>query len=134
MILLDGENTGWQEFVTTLQEAILWQETPTHYLFELENMASATLYYFIADVIETNPRYTMARVNIATQNPTQSSVEIEERGLFRYTIYGQDSSTNLDPEDGSVIGVAETGILRITGEEIGTMPDLDIPNNVIYYE
>ncbi len=134
MILLDGSNSGWQEFCLTLQEAILWEGTPTHYLLELENMASSTAYYLVANVVETNPRYTMIQMRISTNDPTGGSVEIDETGMFRYNVYGQNSSTNLDPEDGSVIGLAESGILVIRGENVATFPDLDIPDNILYYE
>jgi hypothetical protein len=134
MILINGGSSAWQEFCLTLQEAILWEGTPTHYLMEWVCMASGTPYYMIANVVETNPRYTMIQARIGTSDPTGGSALITERGLFRYNVYGQNSSTNLDPEDGSVIGVAESGILRITGEEIGQFPDLDLPDNILYYE
>ena len=55
-------------------------------------------------------------------------------GLYTYTIYGQNSSTNKDPNDASVVGICEIGPARFEGSRAWNIPTLDIPDNIIYYE
>lgn len=134
MILLNGSNAGWQTFVMTLQEAITWEGSVTHYLMEFTNKASNNVYRCILNVIEDNPRYTMAQIQIDNENPLNGEVLCSERGQFEYTIYGQNSASNLNPAGEDVVGVVEIGILQITGESVGQFPALNIPANVVYYE
>ena len=135
MITLNGSGAGVQTFVATLQQAKSWLTLPiTNYLFEVTNMASNTVYYFIADVTADNPRFTEVSFEFATDDPTAGKVKIEERGLFYYKAYGQNSATNLDPTDAVVSGVVNVGTMRITGEDAADFPAITIPADVIYYE
>ena len=107
----------------------------THYLVVLRNDASEETYAFIANVTYDNERYSQFRVSTATDNPTAGNILLTESGLYTYTIYGQKSDTNLDPEDISVAGVCEVGACRVKATE--TYFNFDnptVPDNVIYYE
>ena len=81
-----------------------------------------------------NERYTKAALPTDNDDPLNGEVLLDESGLYTYTIYGQTSETNLDPSDTSVVGVCETGMLRVTAEDAWNVPDISIPDNVIYYE
>jgi len=107
----------------------------TDYLVVLRNDASEETYAFIANVTYDNERYSQFRISTATDNPTAGNILLTESGLYTYTIYGQNSDTNLDPEDASIVGVCEVGACRVTAT--GTYFDFDnptVPDNVIYYE
>ena len=62
------------------------------------------------------------------------SLTITQSGLYTYTVYGQNSSSNTDPTNGSVVGICETGAARVAAEAAWTTPDISIPDNVVYYE
>lgn len=106
-----------------------------HYLVVLRNDASEETYAFIANVEYDNERYSQFRISTATNDPTAGSILLTESGLYTYTIYGQNSTTNRDPEDASVVGVCEVGACRVRPTD--TYFDFDnptVPDNVIYYE
>jgi hypothetical protein len=63
-----------------------------------------------------------------------NAVLITESGLYTYKIWGQNSPTNLDPADASVVGICEVGPCRVSDEPAWTIPAVSIPDNVIYYE
>lgn len=46
-------------------------------------------------------------------NLTITTVGITQSGRYRYIVYGQNSSTNTDAEDASVVGIVEIGYLVI---------------------
>lgn len=107
----------------------------TDYLVVLRNDASEETYAFIANVIYDNERYSQFRISTATDNPTAGNILLTESGLYTYTIYGQNSDTNLDPEDASVVGVCEVGACRITDNQVYFNYDSPtVPDNIIYYE
>ena len=57
-----------------------------------------------------------------------------DTGFYNYTIYGQNSISNLDPLNGSVVGKCEVGVMQIKGADAWSVPTISIPNNVVYYE
>lgn len=59
---------------------------------------------------------------------------LPDSGLYTYTIYGQNSTTNTDPTDLSVVGSCTTGTIRLTASAAWDTPAITIPDNVIYYE
>ena len=135
MIELDGTSAEDQTFVVTPQQAAQWIEDPfTVYLFEATCDASDSAYYWIGDKLVDNPRFTKIQINLTIDFPEGGNIKIEERGLFRYTIYGQTSTTNLDPKNESVVGVLERGVMRISGALPYTLPTFETPPSVIYYE
>lgn len=135
MITLDGSLTTAQAFNVTPQEARQWtSQNFTVYLFEAISQVSDRAYYWIGARQVDNDRYTQIQINISVDNPTAGNVLITERGLFRYTIYGQTSLTNLDPTNASVVGILETGVMRITGETGYSYPNFATPDSYIYYE
>jgi len=128
-------NTLTQRMYCTPFEARKFLPSFTHYLVVLRNDASEETYAFIANVEYDNERYSQFRISTATNDPTAGSILLTESGLYTYTIYGQNSTTNRDPEDASVVGVCEVGACRVRPTD--TYFDFDnptVPDNVIYYE
>lgn len=108
--------------------------TFTRYLLVLTNDATKDTTSCILNVEVDNERYTRAALPTDNPDPVNGEVLLKESGLYTYAIYGQTSETNLDPTDASVVGVCETGVLRVTAEAAWNIPDVNIPDNVIYYE
>lgn len=134
MITLTPNSSSEQFFYLTLQEAKKDFDTFTDYLVLFQSMASKESYYFVADVATDNARYTKISILTARDSATDGDILLTESGLYFYKVWGQNSSTNLDPEDASVVALIEEGSLTVTGETGYTIPDITIPDNIIYYE
>lgn len=104
----------------------------TYYLLELTNQATQEKHYAVPVLTYDNERYT--QFDLPTNSDTLNAVLITESGLYTYKIWGQNSATNLDPADASVVGICEVGPCRVSDEPAWTIPAVSIPNNVIYYE
>ena len=104
----------------------------TNYLLELTNEATEEKHYAVPVFSYDNERYT--QFDLPTNSDTLNAVLIIESGLYTYKIWGQNSSTNLDPTDASVVGICEVGSCKVSDEPAWTIPAVTIPDNVIYYE
>ncbi len=71
------------------------------------------LYSLILDVSNENDRYTLLDIGTDVNDALNGSIQIAEVGQYRYTVYGQNSATNLDHENAEVVGVVENGVLLI---------------------
>lgn len=120
-------NTNNQTLRLTLDEARQFLPQYTHYLLELiheENSSVGNSKYQVPVVLNENSRITELRV---------STIALLLTGTYRYNVYGQNSSTNLDPANASVVGIAESGWLVLTDSEAYyTIPDITLDNDVIY--
>ena len=113
-------------------EARKFMASFTHYLLELTNQATEKKHYAVPVLTYDNERYT--QFDLPTDADATNSVLITESGLYTYKLWGQNSSTNLDPEDASVVGLCEVGPCKVSDEAAWTIPSVTIPDNVIYYE
>ena len=104
----------------------------TDYLLELTNQATQEKHYAVPVLTYDNERYT--QFDLPTNSDTLNAMLITESGLYTYKIWGQNSATNLDPADASVVGICEVGPCRVSDEPAWTIPAVSIPDNVIYYE
>lgn len=134
MIHLNPNSATEQFIYLTLQEMKKDLDPFTHYLIILENMASTDKHAFVGDVEVDNARYT--KISVYTNQPlgSASRVLLTQTGFYTYKAYGQNSSTNLNANDASVVGLLEQGTLNVAGATGYTIPDITIPDNVIYYE
>lgn len=110
-------NTAAQKLYTTAyQGRALLDESFSDYLIVFYQNIGDTQYAVIGDVETDNNRYTEFNIDTNDDDPTVGNVQIDEdiNGFFRYFIYGQNSSTNLDPMDAVVVGEVERGLLYIT--------------------
>lgn len=129
------KNTAAQLLYLTLKEGeLLLANTYTHYLLELTNEQTLQKLYAIPTQIAQNDRYTTIQIGTNANTPTAASLLINYPARFSYVVYGQNSSTNLDPTDAVVEGVIEKGYLIV--EDITTPrftePNLTIDNDITY--
>jgi len=134
MITLLPNSSTEQFFYLTLQEAKKDFDAFTNYLVEFRSLASEEEFYFIADVVTDNARYTKISINTDADQPTAGHILLTESGQYSYRVWGQNSTTNLDPTDATVVAMIERGTLTVTGETGYTIPSISIPDNVIYYQ
>ncbi len=106
----------------------------TNYLVLFQSMASREDYYFIGDVATDNARYTALSIFTNLDDPLNGDILLEESGQYFYKVWGQNSTTNLDPTDATVIALIEEGTLDVTGAVGYNIPTIDVPDNVIYYQ
>ena len=106
--------------------------TFTHYLIVLTNEATEATHKAVLNTSVDNARET--KFDLPTDADAAGEVLITQSGLYSYTVYGQNSSSNTDPTNGSVVGICETGAPRVATEAAWTTPDISIPDNVVYYE
>lgn len=129
------KNTAAQLLYLTLKEGeLLLSNTYTHYLLELTNEQTLQKLYAIPTKIAENDRYTTIQIGTNANTPLAASLLINYPARFSYIVYGQNSSTNLDPTDAVVEGVIEKGYLIV--EDITTPrftePNLTIDNDITY--
>jgi hypothetical protein len=129
------KNTAAQLLYLTLKEGeLLLANTYTHYLLELTNEQTLQKLYAIPTKIAENDRYTTIRIGTNANTPTAASLLINYPARFSYIVYGQNSSTNLDPTNAAVEGVIEKGYLIV--EDVTTPrftePNLTIDNDITY--
>ena len=129
------KNTAAQLLYLTLKEGELLLANPyTNYLLELTNEQTLEKLYAIPLQIAQNDRYTTIQIGTNDNEPTDASLLINYPARFSYIVYGQNSSTNLDPTDEAVVGIIEKGYLIV--EDITTprftQPNLTIDSDIAY--
>lgn len=105
-------STASQTIYLSLKEGrYLYDDTFTDYLMVLTNESTGQKFYVIPVLTAEVERYTTLTISTASQAPTTGAVLITNTGsgTYYYEVYGQNSSTNLDPEDAVVVGLVEQG-------------------------
>ena len=120
-------------YVTPFQ-ARKYLTTFTNYLIEFKSQSTSKTFIVVLNVVADNARYTKATIGTNIDTPLTGDIKITESGFYTYTIWGQNSTTNLDPADDSVVGECEVGVLQVIGADAWTIPVISFPNNVVYYE
>tara|TARA_R110000824_G_scaffold70983_1_gene181924 strand:- start:295 stop:699 length:405 start_codon:yes stop_codon:yes gene_type:complete len=134
MIHLNPNSATEQTIYLTLQEMKKDFDAFTNYLVLFQSMASREDYYFIGDVATDNARYTALSIFTNVEDPTNGNILLEESGQYFYKVWGQNSTTNLDPTDAVVVALIEEGTLDVTGAVGYNIPTINVPDNVIYYQ
>lgn len=129
------KNTAAQLLYLSLKEGeLLLANTYTDYLLELTNEQTLEKLYAIPTQIAQNDRYTTIQIGTNANTPTAASLLINYPARFSYIVYGQNSSTNLDPTDAVVEGVIQMGYLIV--EDLTTPrftePNLTIDSDIAY--
>jgi hypothetical protein len=126
-------NTASQTLLLSLEEGVLLLPTFTDYLLILQNEITLQLFAVIPIVIDSNERITTLSVSTDADDAENGSILITQSGRYNYIIYGQNSSTNLDPEDAVVVGELKRGFIEFTAlTEYFDQPNLTIPNDIEY--
>lgn len=99
-------DTANQTTYLTLNEGRSYYATAfTDYLLVLTyEMTGETLGQVVA-VIDENERITTIELTTET---------LVNAGRYRYEVYGQNSNSNTNPTDASVVGLVEKGIIELT--------------------
>jgi hypothetical protein len=126
-------NTASQTLLLSLEEGVLLLPTFTDYLLILQNEITLQLFAVIPVLVDSNERITTLSVSTDTDDAENGSILITQSGRYNYIIYGQNSSTNLDPEDADVVGELKRGFIEFTAlTEYFDQPNLTIPNDIEY--
>lgn len=128
-------NSSEEQFIyLTLQEAKKDFDAFANYLVIFTNVASKDKLTMIGNVVTDNARYTKLSVFTNQLLALSGRILLTETGQYSYEVYGQNSTTNLDPDDAVVVALIERGTLTVTGETGYDIPSISIPDNVIYYQ
>jgi hypothetical protein len=126
-------NTASQTLLLSLEEGVLLLPTFTDYLLILQNEITLQLFAVIPILVDSNERITTLSVSTDADDAENGSILITQSGRYNYIIYGQNSSTNLDPEDAVVVGELKRGFIEFTAlTEYFDQPNLTIPNDIEY--
>lgn len=121
-------NTANQIIRLSLDEARqYYSQTYTHYLLVLtheENSVAGTSLAQVCSIIGENQRYTILNI---------STIGLTIAGRYRYEVYGQNSSSNLNPNDASVVGLCEIGWGDMVDNSVPySIQNIVITNDIIY--
>jgi hypothetical protein len=110
-VILITKNTTNNIILTLAEKTTL---TNVVYLFEVINDSSEVVKCFIAEDISPNKyRYNeFDLIENATEDLLNGTFELELSGFYKYNIYEQTSTTNLDPT--LATNLIETGKLNVT--------------------
>lgn len=126
-------NTASQTLLLSLEEGVLLLSSFTDYLLVIQNEITLQEFAVIPTLISTNERITELSISTNTDDAVNGSILIVEGGRYNYVIYGQNSSTNLDPADADVVGELKRGFIQFTTlTQYFDQPSLTIPNDIEY--
>lgn len=96
----------------------------THYLLVMTYEMTGEKLEQVVVVINENERVTKIRL---------TTVGLLDAGRYHYEVYGQNSDTNTDPTDASVVGKVEEGLMILSnGTNYFDVSTPTIPVDVIY--
>ena len=126
-------NTASQTLLLSLEEGVLLLPSFTDYLLVIQNEITLEIFAVIPTLISTNERITTLSISTNADDAVNGSILIVEGGRYNYVIYGQNSSTNLDPSDAVVVGELKRGFIQFTTlTQYFDQPSLTIPNDIEY--
>lgn len=109
MIVLQTD-TAAQQFTVTLRD--MWScfdTNPESYLMILEDVHNGPVFAVLPVILTDVFDQTLLRISTATNDAVNGAIEILLASEYKYVIYGQTGTTNLDPLNAAVIGVFEKG-------------------------
>lgn len=96
----------------------------THYLLVMTYEMTGEQLAQVVEVINENERVTKIRL---------TTVGLVDAGRYHYEVYGQNSSSNIDPTNASVVGLIEKGLMILQdGTIFFDVSTPTIPVDVIY--
>lgn len=98
----------------------------THYMIGIiheENSENGHSLYQVPTIVSDGSR--ISELTITT-------VGLELSGRYRYVVYGQNSNSNIDPTDASVVGIVEIGYIVIGSDSnYYSIVQTSSPNDII---
>ena len=121
-------NAANQQVYLSLDEARQYYSTAfTDYLIVLtheENSTTGTDLAQVATIVSESVRITQLLI---------TTVGLTLPGRYRYEVYGQNSNSNIDPTNASVVGLLERGYAVLSNNtNYFDVPTDVIPNDIIY--
>ena len=120
-------NTANQYVRLTLDEARQFLPAFTNYLVVItheENSIVGDEIRQVAIVIGETQRITTLEI---------STIGLTLNGRYRYTVYGQNSSTNIDTNNAVVVGICEQGLVELKDNTTYfDVPNVTIQDDIIY--
>jgi hypothetical protein len=127
-------NTASQTLLLSLKEGVLlFDTTYTDYLLVIQNEITLETFYVIPAQISENDRITTLAISTNDDNPTNGSILVVNGGRYNFIIYGQNSDTNLDPQNAVVVGEIKRGFIQMeTLVNYYDQPNIIIPSDIEY--
>jgi hypothetical protein len=127
-------NTASQTLLLSLKEGVLlFDTTYTDYLLVIQNEITLETFYVIPTQISENDRVTNLAISTNDDNPTNGSILVVNGGRYNFIIYGQNSTTNLDPQNADVVGEIKRGFIQFeTVVNYYDQPNIIIPSDIEY--
>jgi hypothetical protein len=127
-------NTAFQTLLFSLKEgSLLFDTTYTDYLLVIQNEITLETYYVIPTQISENDRVTTLAISTNDDDPTNGSIYVVNGGRYNFIIYGQNSTTNLDPQNAVVVGEIKRGFIQFeTVVNYYNQPNIIIPSDIEY--
>jgi hypothetical protein len=127
-------NTANQTLLFSLKEgSLLFDTTYTDYLLVIQNEVTLQTFYVIPIQISENDRVTTLSISTNDDDPTNGSIYVTNGGRYNFIIYGQNSTTNLDPTDSVVVGEIKRGFIQMeTLVNYYDQPNIIIPSDIEY--
>jgi hypothetical protein len=120
-------NTANQIVRLTLDEARQFLPAYTHYLVVITHEENSSVGFELRQV----PTVISETQRITTLEIT--TVGLTLNGRYRYEVYGQNSSTNIDIDSAVVVGLCEEGLLELTDNtSYFDVPNVTIQDDIIY--
>jgi hypothetical protein len=125
-------NTANQTAYLSLKEGeLILATTYTDYLVKLVHENTGKEYFFIPTVISENERASLLEFDTNVNDPLNSGILLTDPGRYAYSIYAQNSATNLDPS--LSLGLIDEGFLEATsGVTYYQTPSFTTPSDYIY--
>lgn len=127
-------NTASQTLLLSLKEGVLlFDTTYTDYLLVIQNEITLETFYVIPAQISENDRVTTLAISTNDDDPTNGSILVVNGGRYNFIIYGQNSTTNLDPQNAVVVGEIKRGFIQMeTLINYYDQPNIIIPSDIEY--
>lgn len=127
-------NTASQTLLLSLKEGVLlFDTTYTDYLLVIQNEITLETFYVIPAQISENDRVTTLAISTNDDDPTNGSIYVVNGGRYNFIIYGQNSDTNLDPQNADVVGEIKRGFIQFeTVVNYYNQPNIIIPSDIEY--
>lgn len=121
-------NTADQTLYLSLDEGRNFFDTEfTHYLVIITKEENSNTGVSLAQVVTVVSE--IARIT----EITLTTVSLTQPGRYRYEVYGQNSSSNIDPLNAAVVGIVERGLIEMSAEEeieYYDVPETTIPDDI----